>query len=459
MSVTIKFDFRKYYNLLVETVLNKINILHVFLVTLALHFFLISNPSDSFIFDEAHYIPASIATLHGIAANAEHTFLSKMVIGWSIGTFGDWWFGWRILPVIFGSLSIILVYLIARHFMSKKYALFASAFIALDVLFFVNMGLAILDPQALFFALLGVVLLLRKKYAFSAVSFSVGVLSNEIAVMILGGMGIYLLIKNTRGYKLRFKLPKISKSKLKPLKSFALFALIFFGLVIGGVYAYDIIYKPSSSSMVQTNVSATVFVDGNNSAVSTSYATTNVTSNVYITNPLQHFLFAFDYYRGLVPSIKPGPTDYRPPWSWVLPMDNAWNPPQYFGVSVSSGTNVIHTISYFSQISYPITIFMIPTLILCSWYLWKRKEENFSSFYVGWVITTYLPWLLLGSFVQKMTFNYYFLYTVPALTIGAPWFIGQLKIKEKWKNTILVGLLFTVGVYFMYYFPLNLFRA
>jgi hypothetical protein len=465
MSLTIKFNYTKYYETLKENILSKINILHIFLVTLALHFFVMSTPADGKIFDEAHYIPASISTLHGIAANAEHTPLSKIVLGWSIGGFGDWWFGWRITPVLFGSLSIIMVYLIAKHFMSRKYALFASAFIALDMLFFVNNSIAILDPQAMFFALFGVVLLLKAQkvkqlhyWVFSAVSFGVAVLSNEIAVMILGGVGIYLLIKNTRNFKLTIHF-KLHKPQLKQQKPALIFCGLFFLLVIGGVYAYDIAYKPSSQSVLQTNVAATVYVDGNNSAISTAYSTTNMTSYVYITNPLEHFLFAFNYYRGLVPTINPGATDYRPPWSWAYPLTNAWNPPQYYGVSVSSGSVVTHTVSYFSQISYPITVFLIPTLALCIWYLWKKKEDNFPAFYIGWVFITYTPWLLLGSFVQKMTFNYYFIYTVPILNIGAPWFIRQLPLSEKWKTLSLVCLLLVTGVYFLYYFPINIFRA
>ena len=138
MSLKLEWNYRKQIDLIMKFA-RRINIIHIFLIVLALHLFIMSTPSDGgMIFDESHYIPAARDTVHFIAANAEHTPLSKLVIGWSIQVFGDWWFGWRITPIIFSSLSIVFIYLIAREFMEKKYALFAASFAALDVLLFVN---------------------------------------------------------------------------------------------------------------------------------------------------------------------------------------------------------------------------------------------------------------------------------------------------------------------------------
>jgi 4-amino-4-deoxy-L-arabinose transferase-like glycosyltransferase len=452
VSLRIEWNYKKWFEQIFNIV-KRVNIIHVFLIVLAFHLFVMSTPSEGFIFDESHYVPAARDTVHFIAANAEHTPLSKLVIGWSINVFGDWWFAWRITPVIFSSLSIILIYLIAKEFMAKKYALFAATFASLDVLLFVNGSIAILDAQALFFALAGVYFVFKKKWGFSAIAFAVAVLSKEIAVTILLGVALFLVLE-----KIKFRI-RVKKPKFANYKSLLVFASLFFLITFGGIYAYDVIYKPSSENMVQTQVIKTVLVDGNGSAVSTQLSTTNVTNHIYITNPIQHLIFAFTYYSGLTPTINPSAKDLRPAWSWALPLVNAANPPQYYGVGVTVGEKTTTTISYLSQVSYPVTIFVVPTLGLCFFLMFKRRMDQFSFLYVGWIIGTYLPWILFSIFIQKMTFNYYFMYTMPILDIGAPWFISKLGLSDRNKLMLLVGLLLVTGVYFLYYFPINLFRA
>ena len=457
MSLKLEWNYKKYLETVYSWV-KKVNVAHIVLLVLLLHFLIIGVPDDGgMVFDESHYVKAARDTVQGIAANAEHTPLSKLVIGWSIQAFGDWWFAWRITPVLFSTLSVLLVYLIAREFLDKKYSLFAAAFIGLDVLFFVNGSIAILDAQAVAFALAGVWLLLKKRYVYSAGMFAIGVLSKETAVLILLGAVFYLgasYFVGKSSLRSKFHMPQ-----LKTLKTFALFAVVFSGLVFGGIYAYDIIYEPASSAVVQTKVFATVVKDQNGSTITTEYSTAIENSSVLITNPIQHLLFAFNYYSGLTPTINPEPQDFRPAWSWALPLVNAANPPAYFKVSVSSSEGSRDIVSYYSQVTYPVSVFIIPTLGLCGFMLLKKRLDGFGCLYLGWLAGTYLPWILFSLFIQKMTFNYYFMYTVPILAMGAPWFISKLDVKEKWKIATLLCLTLVVGVYFICYFPLNIFRA
>jgi predicted membrane-bound dolichyl-phosphate-mannose-protein mannosyltransferase len=182
MSLKLEWNYKQYLQTIYGWV-KKVNVVHILLFVLACHLFIMSTP-DTFAFDESHYVPAAKNTVNFIAANAEHTPLSKVVIGWSIQMFGDWWFGWRITPVLFSTLTLLFVYLISKEFMNRKYSLFAAAFIGFDMLFFINGSIAILDAQAVFFAVAGVWLLLKKRYAYSAVFFGVGILSKETSVLI-----------------------------------------------------------------------------------------------------------------------------------------------------------------------------------------------------------------------------------------------------------------------------------
>ncbi len=154
----------------------KINIGHLLLLVLALHLLIISTPSDGFVFDEAHYVPAAAKTLLMQPANAEHTPLAKIVVGLSIAAFGNYWLAWR-LPVVVASVaSLYVFYLIATRFFSKNYALLATAFLSFDVMYFVNGSIFILDFPAIFFGLLGIELYFAKRYKWSAASFGVSFL-------------------------------------------------------------------------------------------------------------------------------------------------------------------------------------------------------------------------------------------------------------------------------------------
>ena len=155
MSIKFEINFKWLFSKSL-TLLKRFNISHLLLLVLALHLLILSTPSDGFVFDEAHYVPAALQTLHFEPANAEHTPLAKIAIAMSIGIFGDYWLAWRLPIVLMSTATLYVFYLIANRFMSKKYALFATAFLSFDVMFFVNGSIFILDPPAILFGLLGI---------------------------------------------------------------------------------------------------------------------------------------------------------------------------------------------------------------------------------------------------------------------------------------------------------------
>src|SRR6186713_1206386 len=58
-------------------------------------------------FDEIHYLPAARAVLAlSQPLNPEHPPLGKEIIALGIALFGDKPFGWRFLPVVFGTLGL-----------------------------------------------------------------------------------------------------------------------------------------------------------------------------------------------------------------------------------------------------------------------------------------------------------------------------------------------------------------
>src|SRR6187402_2746539 len=58
-------------------------------------------------FDEVHYLPAARAVLAlSHPANPEHPPLGKELLALGIALFGDRPLGWRIMPVLFGTLGL-----------------------------------------------------------------------------------------------------------------------------------------------------------------------------------------------------------------------------------------------------------------------------------------------------------------------------------------------------------------
>jgi dolichyl-phosphate-mannose-protein mannosyltransferase len=120
---------------------------------------------NSKIFDEAYYpVEAQEIMRYGYEDNRGYMFivhppLGKWLIGWTSELFGNGLsdaFGWRVAPAIFGSLSVLLMFVIARRlFRSNLFGAIAGVLIALDGLSLVLARTAILDCFLQFFVLAG----------------------------------------------------------------------------------------------------------------------------------------------------------------------------------------------------------------------------------------------------------------------------------------------------------------
>ena len=106
----------------------------------------LSIPSTPY-FDEVHYLPAARAVLElDWATNIEHPPLSKQIIALGIALFGDEPFGWRIMSVVFGTLTLFAA-MRAMWFASQTRAasLLTGLFVATGFDLFVHSRIAMLD--------------------------------------------------------------------------------------------------------------------------------------------------------------------------------------------------------------------------------------------------------------------------------------------------------------------------
>jgi len=148
------------------------------LITLILHFTVIMQPSE-LIFDEQHYVTDARSILEGHGTlHSEHPPLGKLFIVSGILLFGDNPFGWRFFSIIFGTICIVLFYLVCRKLdMPKEASLLATFLLALDNLSFVQASVAMLDVYSLAFMLGSFLLYLNGRYLLSGISVGLSALA------------------------------------------------------------------------------------------------------------------------------------------------------------------------------------------------------------------------------------------------------------------------------------------
>jgi dolichyl-phosphate-mannose--protein O-mannosyl transferase len=453
MEINLKNPVSKIWSLV-----RKFNIGHLLLLAFALHMFAIASTPDSKIFDEIHYVSAAEATLNLQPANLEHTPLVKIMIAISIRVFGDWWFAWRFPIVLFGVASLFVFYLLAKRFMSERYALLATAFLTFDVMFFVHGSIYILDMPALFFGLLGIERYFAQKYAWCAVAFGLSFLCKELGLLFMFSVVLYHFVA-----KFRVEHTKVWSLKGLAKKSFAtlLIASAAFLLVSGGgLWIYDAVYKPVVNPVVINNVHVNILQDVNGTPISTTTITDVSTMWSSINNPVEHLQYAWKYFTSLVPAVETPESDYRPPWGWVLPLTNIFNSPHYLTIAVTVGPVTHKTVDWVSQINPMISYAFVPLLFLCIIDFARRKGRAMDYLYLIWGLIAFMPWLI-DQLVSRMTFNYYFLYTIPVICLGLGW--GYSRLAPRIANRyVRYGLIFihlaAVILFFMWFFPLQIFR-
>ncbi len=164
-------------------------------INLAIHFSVIQNP-PRVVLDEVYYVNNARLILNEHTDNrTEHPPLGKLLITANVALLGDNPFGWRTFPVVFGSINIVLLYLICRRLkMSRKATNIVVFLLTFENLSFVQSGLAMLDVFSLTFTLLAFWLYLKGNYPLSAVSIALAVLTKLTAVLAIPVILLHWLI-------------------------------------------------------------------------------------------------------------------------------------------------------------------------------------------------------------------------------------------------------------------------
>ena len=413
------------------------------------------------IMDEVFYVPEAQGMLAGQQCSTtlpnchmEHPFLSPALIAGGMALFGEFnTFGWRIMPVLLGTLSLPLLFgIVWKVSESKKIAYFSAILLALDVMFFAQSSAALLDIPMVFFGLLALFVYVwdvkfwkLDRYILAGIMLALSGLSKETAIFMVMAMVTYNLLLGEGGRRKRY---------LSTLKMVLTVALVF----SAGLQTYDSLF---ASPAVPTFVDQLRYM--------LSYGSSLI-ANQLACAPVTGYWCKFPNNPGGAPIL---PTD------WLI----YYNPVPYYSTSVSVCLNSVNGVCQSGQYTYVglayygvtnffetwATFVWVPLAIFLLYRHSKKPQSGLDKFMPGgaggvvaqvpgelklaalaliWFFWTYVPYIfmLLGG---RVTYPFYFIPAIPAMAIGTSFLLTR-KWFPRWAAFVYVGLVF---IFFFVFFP------
>jgi predicted membrane-bound dolichyl-phosphate-mannose-protein mannosyltransferase len=361
-------------------------------------------PAASYIFDETYYVNAArlmggiqppfgstyfYSPLH-LDPNTQHPPLGKLLILASISVFGDNGVGWRIPSVVAGLIALIALYGIVRTLGGRPWlAVTAVAIYALDVLTFSLSRIGMLDMMSLAFALVGVWLGLRKQWLLAATVIALGALVKLPAVF---GLLAVLL------WQVVLVWPLVRQRRVGWRDFLPTAQLVGGFVVVGlvGLWLLDLRF--------------------------TQY-----------TNPFDHLAHMLNFGFALQ-SISPNPQTSTP-WQWLVG-----------GGQFQLYRNADGSIDFHAAVN-PVLLASVALIVpFGAWAAWRQRNAV-AGFALIWAAATYLPFVALAAFDDRLMYLYYALPVIPALAMLAAVLVLRLPRPAVWLYLAAMAVAFSV------YFP------
>jgi predicted membrane-bound dolichyl-phosphate-mannose-protein mannosyltransferase len=378
--------------------------------------------------DEVYYVPAAISIVQGQKCtlsigsncNPEHPFLSKALIALGIYLFGNDTFGWRFFMVVIGSLSIPIFFVLLRRITSnRRFIYFATLLFASDTLFFVHSSIAVIDAPSVFFGLLSFLLYFSKfriwkinNILFSGLFAGLSILSKETGAFFVLTLAIYHILRKDYG------------SIARRLYDIFLIILVSSLTFLSLQQLYDFFYFQSSPSVF----------DHIGYMLSYSTSLTGGEWNGSIFNgpiyPIDWFLFfkPIGYFVTRV-TVNPGNLSYISTG--------------YFGIP-----NMIVVWLLYGW--FPILAAKILGKLEEKSETWRSDMEA-AKFSAIWILSQYIPYLVLWLSLGRTTYPFYMIQFIPALCIGAAYFISR----EWFPSKIAYVYISAAFGWFFFYYPVK----
>lgn len=367
----------------------------------------LSRPGE-LVFDEVYYVDGARDYLaHGVeldkgaAEFVVHPPVGKWAIALGIKVFGDNPFGWRATAALVGTLSILLIYLIARQLFNSFFISFtAAALMTLDGLHLVMSRTALLDIFLSFFILLAFYLLLKEQMWLAGIVFGLALGTKWSAVYVLAALGLYLLISR--------------RKYLRTIAQFALTPLLVYLLSWTGWFLSDKGWDRNSAS-----------------------------------NPL---ISLFNYHKEILSFHTGLTTDHSyqaNPWNWLI-----LGRPTSFFYATPKGCGADSCSQEVLAIGTPLLWWagLISIFIAIGYFIY-RKEKS-AGLILLFLLASYVPWL---AFPERTTFYFYSIAFQPFLILCVSYviskFLEDAKLRAIRQKYVAVGV-GVIALCFAYFFPL-----
>lgn len=367
---------------------------------------------NELVFDEVYYVDGARDYLaHGVeldkgaAEFVVHPPVGKWLIALGIKVFGDNPFGWRFSAALIGTISILLMFFIARNLFNSYFiSISTTALMALDGLHLVMSRTALLDIFLSFFVLLAFYLFLKEKYWWAGLVFGLGLGTKWSAVYVLAAVGVYLFIKNLRNIK----------AILNTVGQFALLPLAIYITSWIGWFRSESGWDHNSAS-----------------------------------NPL---VALFNYHREILNFHTGLTTDHSyqaSAWNWLIlgrPTSFFYATPKSCG-SENCSQEVLAIGTPFLWWTGLLAIF-----ISLGYFIYRRERSI--GLILLFLFSSYLPWL---AFPERTTFYFYSIAFQPFLVLAIGYVISKFlepdSIRLARQKSVL-AFIAIIGICFAYFFPI-----
>jgi dolichyl-phosphate-mannose--protein O-mannosyl transferase len=382
-------------------------LLSILLFSALTRFINLGRPAE-LVFDEVYYVDGAKDYLaHGVELDkgaAEfivHPPVGKWAIALGIKVFGDNPFGWRFTAALIGTVSILLVYLIAKQlFKSEFISVVAAALMALDGLHLVMSRTALLDIFLSFFILLAFYLLIKEKLWWAGAVFGLALGTKWSAIYVLAAVGIYLLIASRRYL-------------LTPIQFGVLPLMVYIASWFGWFLSADGWSRNSKS------------------------------------NPLASLI---NYHREILNFHTGLTTDHSyqaSAWNWLVlgrPTSFFYDDPKSCGAD-SCSQEVL-------AIGTPILWWagLVAIFVAIGYFIYRRETSN--GLILLFLLSSYLPWL---AFPERTTFFFYAIAFQPFLILCIGYVLSKFlenEVTRKVRQQYTLAGVSLVALFFAYFFPL-----
>ena len=364
-----------------------------------------------YIFDEVYYAKNANSLLssaveldaQGQAEFVVHPPFGKWLIAIGIRFFGNEEFGWRFASAIFGTLSILLFYLIVKKLFNSEFLSITTALLmAFDGLNLVMSRVALLDIFLMFFILLSIYFLITNNLWLSGSAIGLAISIKWSAAFLIPLVILFIVVYNKVTFRNLYKV--VSQFTLLPIS-------IYFASWSGWIFSSQGWARQSES-----NVFASLW---------------------------NYHLQILDFHQGLDDKHA-----YQAnPWSWLVlgrPTSFYYESPSDCGAEkcaqeiLAIGTPLLWWISIFA-------------VAITFGFLVTKLERAAAIILLGFA-GTYLPWFFIQS---RTTFYFYSISILPFLILALIYCFNQLLNIANYKKYI-ISFVILVAINFIYFLPIYL---